>query len=122
MDTNTLLQLKEELVTGRKNQKEIGNVIFQKEGKSWHTKEWKEKRKSILKEECEQCGGKENLLIQHLWHPMSYSDVRDVIKNKYRVKWREENSIDDVISKQDVIEYFDRLEKEVKGVCPNCFS
>ena len=38
-----------------------------KEGqKSWHTKDWKERRSKVLKEKCEICGSKDTLTIQHL--------------------------------------------------------
>ncbi|WP_430972629.1 hypothetical protein [Sunxiuqinia rutila] len=48
----------------------------------WDTKEWKEKRKKIIKNECDKCGSTENLLIQHGWKPQ-YSAIRREITAKY---------------------------------------
>jgi hypothetical protein len=41
-----------------------------KEGqKSWHTKDWKERRIKFIKEKCQICISTETLTIQHLSHP-----------------------------------------------------
>src|SRR5215831_9994097 len=59
-----------------------------KEGqRSWHTKDWKERRSETIKDQCEICGSKETLTLQHLSHPGKYDEyVREVTKaytNKY---------------------------------------
>jgi hypothetical protein len=40
--------------------------------KPWNTDLWKKNREKKLKECCEKCGSKEQLTIQHTWHPKSY--------------------------------------------------
>ena len=32
---------------------------------SWHTKEWKEKREKIIKDDCEWCGSTKGLCLHH---------------------------------------------------------
>ncbi|RYY89475.1 MAG: hypothetical protein EOO15_06055 [Chitinophagaceae bacterium] len=53
-----------------------------KEGQlSWHTKDWKERRAQILKDQCEICGSKDTLTVQHRSHPQKFSDyLRDVTR------------------------------------------
>ncbi|MCL2861411.1 MAG: hypothetical protein FWE22_03270 [Firmicutes bacterium] len=42
--------------------------------KSWHTKDWKERRAKIIKDECEICASKKVLTLQHKSHPRKLSD------------------------------------------------
>lgn len=53
-----------------------------KEGqRSWHTKDWQERRLKFLKEKCELCSGTDTLTIQHLSHPKGYGEyLREVIR------------------------------------------
>lgn len=44
-------------------------TIVKSAKRSWNSKEWKKKAKEVKDTECRKCGSKENLLIQHLWHP-----------------------------------------------------
>ena len=46
-----------------------------KEGqRSWHTKDWKERRAEFIKDKCEVCTSRETLTLQHLSHPIKYSE------------------------------------------------
>ena len=46
-----------------------------KEGqRSWHTKDWKERRSKLIKEKCEICASKDVLTLQHLSHPRKLSE------------------------------------------------
>ena len=45
---------------------------FNKGQRSWHTKDWKERRAKIIKEKCEISNSKEALTLQHLSHPKKY--------------------------------------------------
>ena len=49
----------------------------------WSTKEWKDKRALILKDSCECCGSKENLIIQEILGTFSNR------KKKYGIKWKD---------------------------------
>jgi hypothetical protein len=74
---NELVELREKLANG-----EIGLEFAKaqywsdfKEGqRSWHTKDWKERRSKFIKDKCEICGSKETLTLQHLSHPRKYSE------------------------------------------------
>jgi len=46
----------------------------------WSTKEWKDKRALILKDSCECCGSKENLIIQHGWRPKKFWEHSQIAK------------------------------------------
>ena len=55
-----------------------------KEGKrSWHTKDWKERRSEIIKDKCQVCGSKETLTLQHLSHPKKYYECEKEVTKKY---------------------------------------
>lgn len=55
-----------------------------KEGKrSWHTKDWKDRRSKMLKSHCEICQRDDSLVIQHLSHPRKYTEIRTAIANEY---------------------------------------
>jgi hypothetical protein len=96
-----LVELKEKLINGEITLEFANNLYWKdyKEGqRSWHTKDWKERRIKILKEKCEICESSDTLNIQHLSHPKKYSEhERETIK-KYTQ-----------IIKEDFI-FFDKLE------------
>lgn len=123
MKKEELLKMKSALISGEKTPQEIGEVLFKEEVNSWQTKEWKENREKVIKDYCEQCSTTEGIMvIQHLWHPSKYNDVRESVRDQYKNKWREENPIDEVISDQTAIEKFKEIKKETKEVCPYCLS
>jgi hypothetical protein len=85
--------------------------------KPWNTDLWKKNRDEKLKECCEKCGSKEQLTIQHTWHPKNYdhhlyftkalsthSDLMESLHKRVRKK----------------IEYSQELEYSKK--CPYCES
>lgn len=48
-----------------------------KEGKkSWHTKDWKERRDKVIKDKCEICDSNQTLILQHLSHPRKYPEYK----------------------------------------------
>ena len=54
--------------------------------KPWNTKEWKELRKKLIKDKCEQCGSTEDLVLQHLWQPptlgsLKYKMIREMFND-----------------------------------------
>ena len=80
-----LIELRDKLISN-----EIGIELAKKqywkefkEGqRSWHTKDWKERRLKIIKEKCEICSSKETLTIQHLSHPKKYNKyLREITRN-----------------------------------------
>src|SRR5690606_9606495 len=48
---------------------------FENVKRSWHTKDWKDRRKKLLKDKCKLCNTHEGLKIQHLSHPRKYADI-----------------------------------------------
>lgn len=54
--------------------------------KPWQLKDWKIKRSLLLKESCEQCGGKDNLVLQHKWQPPSHQAIRVKVENDIILK------------------------------------
>ena len=120
---NELRQLKDKLVNG-----EIGLELAKaqywndfKEGKrSWHTKDWEERRSKFIKDKCEICSSKETLTIQHISHPSKYSEYKKDITKAYAKDYIETNpSIDKDDFKNHVLNNFEYVPIPL---CPNCES
>src|SRR5690606_1451849 len=71
-----------------------------KNKRSWHTKDWKERRKSIIKDYCEICNSRESLTLQHQFHPQNFYQQKNAEINSHRHEWEK---ID--INKDDFYEY-----------------
>ena len=90
-----------------------------KEGKrSWHTKDWIERRKKFIKEKCEICSSTEILTIQHNSHPKTYNDFKREITSTYTSQLINNNKeIDKEIFKNYVLNDYDYVPKLL---CPKC--
>ena len=88
-----------------------------KEGKrSWHTKDWIERRKKFIKEKCEICSSTEILTIQHKSPRKTYNDFKKKIIRAYT---NNNNEIDKTIFRNHALndyEYVPIL------LCPKCKS
>lgn len=51
--------------------------------KSWQTKDWKERRDTMIKDACEICGGQDTLTLQHRWHPQKHAQLLTEITSAY---------------------------------------
>ncbi len=74
---NELTDLRDKLLSGEvglERAKEIYWGDFKEGKRSWHTKEWKERRSQFIKDKCEICDSNEILTIQHRSHPRKYSE------------------------------------------------
>lgn len=83
---NELIELRDKLVNGKIELKLAKAQYWDnlKEGqRSWHTKDWKDRRAEILKDKCEICNSKETLTIQHRSHPKKYNDYENEVTRKY---------------------------------------
>jgi hypothetical protein len=118
-----LIELREKLANGEITQdraKEMfGNDL--KEGKrSWHTKDWKERRNEIIKNKCEICGGIETLTLQHRSHPRNYNEYEREVTRKYNRLFIDSNAFD------EQREFIDHVKKNFDYVpvplCPKCNS
>ena len=92
---NERIELKEKLANGEISL-ELAKELYWKDYKegqrSWHTKDWKERRAKILKEKCEICDSTDTLTIQHLSHPQKYSDYEREITRKYTQIFKKTNT------------------------------
>ena len=90
-----------------------------KEGKrSWHTKDWKERRDKFLKEKCEVCSSTDTLTIQHNSHPKKYNEYLREITRLYTNNYINNNSeIDKTIFTNHVLNDYEYVPKLL---CPKC--
>lgn len=90
-----------------------------KEGqRSWHAKDWKERRKEFLKDQCEICTGTDTLTVQHLSHPKKYSEYLREITREYADRQIEANP---EISQDRFTDYvLKNHDYEPLALCPNC--
>lgn len=92
-----------------------------KEGqRSWHTKDWKERRSEFIKDKCEICSGKETLTLQHLSHPRKHFEYVTEVTRAYTKDYIGTNP------EIDKSEFNDYILKNYDYVpiplCPNCKS
>ncbi|MEZ4777055.1 MAG: hypothetical protein R3D00_28020 [Bacteroidia bacterium] len=120
---NELIELRKKLTNGEITQ-ELAKEIYCKdheEGKrSWHTKDWKERRSGVIKDKCEICGSKETLTLQHRSHPKKYNDFERKIIKTHTQSFRDSNS---TIDKFEFIEHINqKYDYEPVPLCPSCKS
>ncbi|WP_242084202.1 hypothetical protein [Aestuariivivens sediminis] len=93
---------------------------FKEEKRSWHTKDWKERRAKIIKDKCEICGSKETLTLQHRSHPKRYSEYLREIKRAYANEYIDNNSkIDKSKFRDHILENYVYI---AISLCPNCMG
>ncbi len=92
-----------------------------KEGqRSWHTKDWKERRSEFIKDKCEICSSKETLTLQHLSHPKKYAEYLTEITRAYAKDYIDTNP---QIDKSDFTNYvLKNYNYQPIPLCPNCKS
>lgn len=120
---NEIIELKTKLANGEiplEIAKEQFWNDFKEEQRSWHTKDWQERRSKFIKDKCEICSSKETLTIQHLSHPRKYSEyLRETTREyaKYYIdtnpEINESKFTDYVLKKYDYVPV---------PLCPNCKS
>ena len=90
-----------------------------KEGqKSWHTKDWKERRSKMIKDKCEICSSKDTLTLQHRSHPKKYSEYSREVTRAYADEYRNTNP---VIDKKEFTNYvLIKYDYVPVPFCPNC--
>jgi hypothetical protein len=90
-----------------------------KEGqRSWHTKDWKERRLQFIKEKCEICDSTETLTLQHKSHPKKYNEYLREITGAYTNNYINNNSeIDKTIFTNHVLNDYEYVPKLL---CPKC--
>ncbi|SCY74734.1 hypothetical protein SAMN02927916_3162 [Flavobacterium anhuiense] len=118
---NELIGLRDKLANGE-IQLEFAKALYwndsKEEQRSWHTKDWKERRLEFLKDKCEICNSSETLTIQHQSHPRKYSDYLREITRGYTKEYIDTNQ---QISKSDFTDYvFKKYDYYAVPLCPNC--
>jgi len=120
---NELIELRRKLANDLITQ-EFAKQIYWNEHKdgerSWHTKDWKERRSEIIKDKCEICGSKETLTLQHLSHPRKYNDYEREVTKQYAKSFIEHNTTfdKDEFTKHIITNY----NYTPVPLCPNCKS
>lgn len=120
---NELIELRDKLINGD-IPLELAKAQYwdgSKEGqRSWHTKDWKERRSKFIKNKCEICSSTETLTIQHHSHPRKYSDYLREITRGYTKDYIDTNQ---EISKSDFSDYvLKKYDYEPVPLCSNCNS
>jgi hypothetical protein len=118
-----IIELREKLVKGEITL-DIAKELFWKDHKkglrSWHTKDWKERRDKIIKEKCEICGSTETLTLQHRSHPRQYHEYENEITRKYNQLYVASNNF---IEQRDFIEHVkNNFEYVPVPLCVKCNS
>jgi hypothetical protein len=118
-----LIELRDKLANG-----EIGLELakgqywndFKVGQRSWHTKDWKERRTEFIKDKCEICSSKETLTLQHLYHPRKYSEYLKDITREYAKDYIDTNPY---IDKSDFLNHILKNYDYVPiPLCPYCKS
>jgi len=118
-----LIELRDKLASG-----EIGIELAKKqywndfkEGqRSWHTKDWKERRLEFIKDKCEICSSIDTLTLQHLSHPIKYSEYVKDITRTYAKDYIK--TIPDIDKSEFTAHILENYEYVPVPLCPNCKS
>lgn len=120
---NELIELRDKLINneiGIELAKEQCWKDFKEGQRSWHSKDWKERRLKIIKEKCQICNSKETLTLQHLSHPKKYNEYLREITRNYTNQYINSNSeIDKTEFRNHVLLDYEYIPIPL---CPNCNS
>ena len=115
------IELREKFLNGEislESAEETLDKNYQKGQRSWHTKDWKERRLKFLKEKCEICNCSDTLTIQHLSHPKKYAQFKREVTSKHTKLFKENNF---VIEKDDFKEFIIKnYDYRPVPLCPKC--
>lgn len=120
MSTETISKIIKDLSSDRIDYK-VAYSTLKSLPKPWTTREWKNKRSNIIKNECEVCNSKDGpFILQHTKHPQEFSKLYDEIAQMELI-----SSIPDyrkVHSKniQEAINYEIENNFEMRDSCPEC--
>lgn len=120
---NEVVELRDNLVNDKidiRSAKSLYFRDFKEDQRSWHTKDWKERRAEFIKDKCQICSSKETLTLQHLSHPLKYPEYEIEVTNSYVKNNLQSNySIDIIELSKYIREKYDYLPV---SLCPNCKS
>lgn len=123
MDILKLEEIEYKLENGEITSDEAAKLVYTTNGqKPWTTKEWKELRDKLIKDNCEQCGTAEGpFVLQHTWHPAQYQAHIDHYIAVLIKKETEKNPSINTVS-QEELEKFIKKYGEPRASCPKCSS
>jgi len=120
---NELIELRDKLINNEielELAKERCWKDFKVGQRSWHTKDWKERRSKFINDKCEICSSKETLTIQHLSHPRKHSEYLTETTREYTKEYIGNNS---EIDKSDFNKYLlENYDYVPIPLCPNCMN
>ena len=118
-----LRELKANLDSGKISIDQAQNIYwdnFEKGKKSWHTDDWKERRKEVIKNECEICSSTETLTLQHLSHPKKHNEYLREVTREYNTLYTETNTS---VERQEFIDHVkENFDYEPSQLCPECYG
>ena len=118
-----LIELRDKLINneiGIELAKEQCWKDFKEGQRSWHTKDWKERRLKFIKDKCQICSSVETLTLQHLSHPKKYGEYLREITRTYTNHYIDNNSeIDKSKFRNHVLNNYEYVPIPL---CPNCMS
>jgi translation elongation factor EF-G len=118
-----LLEIENALMHDRVHYQEVANLIFDKAQKPWHTKEWKSLRDNLIKDHCEQCSTNEGIMVlQHFWHPDSYSSIQQKITHQYYERYFQQFTIELQENMYIATEEYIEKVREYRDLCSQCKS
>lgn len=92
-----------------------------KEGqRSWETKDWKERRATVIKDKCEICSGTDTLTLQHGSHPKKYGEFEREVTRTYTAEYINANPDLETDSLRSYI--LQHYEYVPVPLCPHCKS
>jgi hypothetical protein len=92
-----------------------------KEGqRSWETKDWKDRRATVIKDKCEICTSTDTLTLQHGSHPKRYAEFERELTRAYTTEYNQANP---EVAKDDLHSYIlQHYEYVPVPLCPECKS
>ncbi len=120
---NELIQLRDKLANGE-IELELAKAAywnsFEEGQRSWHTKDWKERRAKFIKDKCEICSSKDMLTLQHFSHPRKLFEYSKDITSAYTKDYIQTNpDIDRSEFSNHILKNYDY---NPIPLCPNCKS
>jgi hypothetical protein len=118
-----LIELRKKLANGGitlEHAEELFWKDYKKGNRSWHTKDWKERRAIVINDKCEICGSKETLTIQHLSHPPKPFEYKKDVTTQYTKSFIHSNPD---VDRYEFSEHIKNIYEYVPvPLCPNCES
>jgi hypothetical protein len=120
---NELVELRDKLVKGEIPFQLVKTQFwenYQEGQRSWHTKDWKERRSKFLKDKCEICSSKDILTVQHRSHPRKFSEYKVKVTREHAREYINSNP---VIDKSELNNHILRTyDYDPILLCPSCKS